>query len=62
MELPAVVERFASGFDALPEVVEGFPGARMLIATGVLVRAFAVYGLLVDDDSIHLIGVELELS
>jgi hypothetical protein len=57
-----VVERFASDFDALPEVIEGFPGARMLLATGVLVRAFAVYGLLVDDDNVELIGVELELS
>ena len=38
------------------------PGARMLIATGVLVRVFAVYGLLVDDDTVELIGVELEPS
>jgi hypothetical protein len=34
----------------------------MLIASGVLVRAFAVYGLLMSDDSIELIGVELDMA
>ena len=62
MELPAVVERFAIDFDSLPELVEGLPASRMLIASGVLVRAFAVYGLLMSDDSIELIGVELDMT
>lgn len=52
----------STDFDALPEIVEGFGGARMLIARGLLVRAFAVYGLLMADDSIELIGVELDVS
>jgi hypothetical protein len=33
----------------------------MLIAPGVLVRAIAIYGLLMTDDWIEIIGVELDL-
>ena len=62
MELPAVVERFAIDFDSLPELLEGLSASRMLIASGVLVRAFAVFGLLMADDSIELIGVELDMT
>jgi hypothetical protein len=61
LELPPIVERFASGFDDLPEVVVGLPAARVLIASGILVRGVAVYGLLVTDDTIDLVGVELDL-
>jgi hypothetical protein len=61
IDVPPIVDRFASDFDALPEVVIGVPTARVLIATGRLVRAVAVYGLLRADDSIDLIGVELDL-
>lgn len=47
IDLPAIVERFATDFEALPEVVEGVSAARgVLVATGRLVRAVAVYGLL----------------
>jgi hypothetical protein len=62
LDLPPVVERFATDFEALPEIVEGYSAGRMLIARGQLVRAFAVYGLLMDDDSIELIGVEIDLD
>jgi hypothetical protein len=36
IELPAAVERSATGFDDLPEIIDGFHGGRMLIAPGVL--------------------------
>lgn len=49
LDLLAIVERFATDFDGLPEIVEGVPQASVLIATGRLVRAVAVYGLLVTD-------------
>jgi hypothetical protein len=62
IEVPAIVERFATSFDALPEAVEGVAEARMAIATGPLVRAFAVYGVLMDDDSVELVGIEIDLS
>ncbi|MDQ6728229.1 MAG: hypothetical protein M3066_19020 [Actinomycetota bacterium] len=45
----------------MPQAVEGFSGGRMLIARGLLVRAFAVYGLLIDDDAIELIGIDIDL-
>ncbi len=60
IELPAVIERFATGFEGLPEVIHGAPAARMLIAPGLLVRAFAVYGLLVANGSVELVGITIE--
>lgn len=60
LELPAIVERFSTGFDDLPEVVEGLPSARMLIAPGLLVECFVVYGVLAVDKAIDLIGVTFD--
>jgi hypothetical protein len=60
IELPAVVERFATDFESLPEMIEGTPAGRMLIAPGLLVRTFAVYGILVTDGSIELVGITIE--
>jgi hypothetical protein len=62
IELPAVVERFATNFDSLAEFVGGVPTARMLVTTGVLVRASVVYGLEVADGGIELIGIMLDLG
>ena len=61
IDLPVIVERFATDFEALPEAVEGVPAARVMVAAGRLVRAVAVYGLLAADDSVDLIGVEIDL-
>ncbi len=60
IDLPTIVDQFATAFDELPEAVDGVPAARVLIGTGRLVRAFAVYGLLAQDGSIDLIGVTLD--
>jgi hypothetical protein len=60
VEVPAIVEAFAARFDELPLPVEGVPEARMVIGTGKMVRAFAAYGLLMADESIELIGIEIE--
>ena len=60
LELPAVVERFASGFDHLPEIIDGTSAGRMLIAPGLLVRAYVVYGVLLDDDTIELVGISID--
>lgn len=62
VERPAVVDRFASDFDSLAEFVAGVPAARMLVTTGVLVRASVVYGLEVADGGIELIGIMLDLG
>jgi hypothetical protein len=55
------VDQFATGFDALPEVIEGVPSARMLINVGRLMHRFVVFGLEAADGSIDLIGLDLEL-
>ena len=60
LELPSIVERFATDFEGLPEIVEGVPAGRMLITSGVLVRAVAVFGLATSDTTIDLIGVTIE--
>jgi hypothetical protein len=60
LELPPIVERFATDFEGLPEIVEGVPAARMLITSGVLVRAVAVYGIATSNTTIDLIGLTIE--
>ncbi len=72
LELPPVVERFATDFDGLPEVITGFAAARVLIASGILVRGIlvrgilvrgmVVYGILVDDQTIELVDIDLDTS
>lgn len=62
IDLPSIVDEFATGFDALPEVIEGVPSARMLIKVGRLVGRFVVFGLEAADGSIDLIGLDLDLS
>ncbi|WP_162941620.1 hypothetical protein [Desertimonas flava] len=60
LELPAIVERFATDFDALPEIVDGVSAGRMLITAGVLVRAIAVFGIATSETTVDLIGVTVE--
>lgn len=60
LDLPAVVDRFATDFDSLPEAVTGLRRVRVLIASGRLVPAFAVYGLITDADDIELIAIDIE--
>ena len=59
-ELPTVVERFAEDYSSLPETVDGVTGGRMLIASGLLVRYFVVFGLLSTDGGIDLVGINIE--
>jgi hypothetical protein len=60
LELPAIVERFAIDFDGLPQIIDGVPAGRMLITSGVLVRAVAVFGLATSDSSVDLVGITVE--
>ncbi|MEY2426960.1 MAG: hypothetical protein QOI61_2532 [Actinomycetota bacterium] len=61
LELPAIVDLFATNFEALPEVAVGMGSARVSINKSLIVDSFAVYGVLLTDDSIELIGVDIEL-
>ena len=58
-ELPVIIEKFAVDFDELPEV-DGLSGAHALIAPGVFVRMFVVYGLLLTDGTVELTSISLE--
>jgi hypothetical protein len=60
LDLPAVVDRFATDFDVLPEALDGVPSIRALVTTGRLVGAFVVYGIESADGSVDLIAVELD--
>ncbi len=62
-ELLRIVDRFASGFDELPELIPGRPDYRILIATGVLVPMFAVIGRRSPDGAVELVQhVQLDLD
>lgn len=61
-ELLNIVERFATRFDDLPALIPGRSDYRVLITTGVLVRAYAVVGQLRPDGAIELIGLDFDIE
>jgi hypothetical protein len=61
-ELLEIVERFATGFDELPELIPQRRDYRILISTGVLVRAFSVVGQLGRDGSVELVSLEIDVG
>ena len=50
------------GFDDLPALIPGREDYRILISTGVLVRAFTVVGQQSADGAIELISLEIDLG
>ena len=61
-ELLEIVERFATGFADLPPLIAGRDDYRVLVAAGMLVRAFTVVGQLVSDGAVELISLELDVG
>ncbi len=61
-ELLRIVEVFATGFEDLPELIEGRAEYRLLISTGLLVSRFSVLGQLASDGAVELISLELDLE
>jgi len=61
MDLPAIVETFAERFEELPEAHPGVPIGRIAIGAGVLVSAFAVYGVELAGGAIELVGIDIDL-
>lgn len=59
-ELFAIVERFAEAWDRLPELIRGRSDYRVLIGSGVVVRAFVVTGQLTLDGAAELTGIEID--
>ena len=60
-ELLAIIEKFATGWDSLPEQVPGRPEYRLLIVTGRLVPMVAVVGHVAPDGAIELIDIAIDL-
>jgi hypothetical protein len=61
-ELIRIVDRFATGFDDLPELIPGRPDYRLLLSTGMLVPRFAVVGQLAADGAVELVQLDLDLA
>jgi hypothetical protein len=62
IELPTIAEAFAERFDELLSVYPERDDYRYLVAAGRLVYAVVVVGHLIDDDSISLFGIEIDVS
>ena len=62
IELLRVVDRFAVQFDDLPELIPGRSDYRVLLTSGVLVRALNVVGQLASDGAIELLSIDIDLN
>ena len=62
MDLPTIVEEFAERFETLPVAFPGRADYRVLVTTGTLVAASVVIGQLRSDDTIVLLGIEIDLT
>lgn len=60
-ELLPIVEEFATGWDALPELIPGRPEYRILITTGYLIPMISVVGQLGSDGAVQLIELWVDL-
>ena len=61
-ELLRIVDRFATGFDELPELIIGRPDYRILISTGMLVPRFSVVAQLAPDGAVELVQLDVDLA
>lgn len=62
MDLPSIVDRFAEDFDTLAVAYPGRDDYRVLITTGTLVATAVIIGQLVADDTVVLLGIDIELA
>jgi hypothetical protein len=61
IELPTIAETFGERFDELLRLYPERDDYRYLVAGGRLVDAVIVVGQLIDDDTISLFGIEIDL-
>ena len=61
IELPTIAETFGERFDDLLRLYPERNDYRYLVAGGRLVYAAVVVGQLIDDDTISLFGIEIDL-
>ena len=62
IELLRIVDRSAEQFDDLPELIPDRQDYRILITSGVLVRALNVVGQLAADGAIELVSIDIDLD
>jgi len=60
-DLPTIVEEFAGHFETLPTAFPDRSDYRVLVSTGTLVAASVVIGQLMPDNTIVLLGIEIDL-
>ena len=61
IELPTIAETFGERFDELLRLYPERDDYRYLVAGGRLVYAVVVVGELIDDDTISLFGIEIDV-
>jgi hypothetical protein len=59
-ELLEIVEKFALGFDDLPRLIPERDDYRILISTGVVVRAYTVIAQHLPDGAIELLSLDID--
>ncbi len=61
-ELVPILERFANGWDDLPELFPGRPDYRVLVSSGLVVRSHVVHGQLAPDGAVELIRLRIDTT
>jgi hypothetical protein len=61
-DLLLIIDRFATGWDDLPQLIPGRDDYRVLISAGVLVRALAVEAQLAPDGVIELVRLSIDTT
>lgn len=61
-DLQAVIDEFATGWEALPQLIPGRPEYRVLVTAGRLVAMISVVGQLTADGTVELVELELDLG
>lgn len=62
IELLRIVDLFAERFDDLPELIPGRSDYRVLLSSGVLVRALNVVGQLAPDGAVELVAIDIDTA
>jgi len=61
IDLPTIVDEFAEEFESIGVLFSERADYRILVTGGRLVAASAVIGQLVDDDTVVLLGIDIDL-
>ena len=59
-EIPPIIDHLAEDFEGTTLTVADVPEVRVLIASGILVTAVAVYAVLAPDDAVEVIYLDLD--